>query len=188
MTINDKASIRTEMRQIRRQLSLTDKGTAAIVDGFFDDVFPTQDQILAFYWPVGGECDARILMHESLQRGYKCCLPVVRNDTRILTFAVYDALEPLKEGAYGESVPVNSEIVIPDVIVMPLIAFDRHGNRLGQGGGYYDASLAHYRMQKRLVAIGLAYTQQEWLNSDLPIDGHDQKLDWVITPDGARKF
>ena len=75
----------------------------------------------------------------------------------------------------------------PDVVIVPLLAFDRRGYRLGQGGGYYDATLADLRAKKNIIAVGLAYAQQACL-FNLPVEEHDQKLDWVVTPQGAQEF
>lgn len=186
---HNKTLIRKEMRAVRRSLVLDADDKQVLLDALFDILADFSPNItLAFYWAIGSECDTGFLISECLKRGYKCCLPVVRNDTRVLSFASYDALEPMKKGAYGEAIPARSHLTDPDVIIMPLIAFDSYGGRLGQGGGYYDATLAHYRSLKNVASIGLAYAEQEWLNSALPIEDHDQKLDWIITPKGARKF
>jgi 5-formyltetrahydrofolate cyclo-ligase len=75
----------------------------------------------------------------------------------------------------------------PDVFLVPLLVFDKEGHRLGYGGGYYDTTLAYYRQKKHIIAIGVAYEEQLW-REDLPCEAHDQKLDYIVTPQRLRKF
>jgi 5-formyltetrahydrofolate cyclo-ligase len=75
---------------------------------------------------------------------------------------------------------------IPDLILVPVLAFDKLGYRLGQGGGYYDRTLAALRAVKSVVAVGLAYAGQEI--DEVPYEDHDAKLDWIVTENWARKI
>ena len=77
-------------------------------------------------------------------------------------------------------------MVEPDVVLVPLLAFDSGGYRLGYGGGFYDRTLAGLRAKKAITAVGLAYDEQKV--DALPHDSYDERLDWVLTPSGARKF
>ena len=70
---------------------------------------------------------------------------------------------------------------------MPMLAFDRPGNRLGHGGGYYDTTLRALREKKKITAVGVAYAQQAVLFS-LPVEDHDEKLDWIITEQNTHRF
>jgi len=80
-----------------------------------------------------------------------------------------------------------AEYITPEILIVPLLAFDRKGNRLGYGGGYYDATLEHLRKDGNVIAAGFAYSQQAVL-FNLPSEAHDQKLDWVITPQKIYDF
>src|SRR6185503_17417551 len=97
--------------------------------------------------------------------------------------------DPLAEGAFGIMQPSTDapKWVDPDIVVVPLLAFDRRGYRLGYGSGYYDVTLAALRAKKKIVAVGLGYGQQAVL-FNLPSEPHDEKLDWVITPQKAHSF
>jgi 5-formyltetrahydrofolate cyclo-ligase len=75
--------------------------------------------------------------------------------------------------------------VEPDVLLVPLLAFDKHGHRLGYGGGFYDRTLMKLRVKKPVVAVGLAYDELEV--DAVPHESYDQRLDWVLTPSGPRK-
>ena len=76
-------------------------------------------------------------------------------------------------------IPVNSYYFVPEVLIIPMVGFDRNGGRLGYGGGFYDRTLEHLRSRHATLAIGFAYSQQEF--EKLPLEATDQKLDIIIT-------
>jgi len=82
-------------------------------------------------------------------------------------------------GAFGAKIPENGELVEPDLMIVPLVAFDRSGARLGYGGGFYDRSLEKLRQKKKTIAIGFAYSSQEVFK--IPTEKTDQNLDIVVT-------
>ena len=90
-------------------------------------------------------------------------------------------------GAYGICEPQGTDLLEPDLFLVPLLAFDRKGYRLGQGGGYYDATIKAYRDKKEIQAIGIGYGMQAVV-FNLPIEEHDQKMDLVITPEQVFDF
>ena len=77
--------------------------------------------------------------------------------------------------------PEGEQALEPDIFIVPMLSFDRRGYRLGQGGGYYDATLSAYRKKKSVQAIGIGYAAQAVLFT-LPVELHDQKMDWILTP------
>ena len=83
--------------------------------------------------------------------------------------------------------PQSNEAVEPDILIVPMLAFDRKGIRLGQGGGYYDATLETLRNKKTIQAIGVAYASQAVLFT-LPAEAHDQKMDYILTPQGITDY
>ena len=94
------------------------------------------------------------------------------------------------EGAYGIREPViNAKTMYsdPTIIIVPLLAFDTEGNRLGYGGGYYDATLEYLRQKSPVIAIGIAF-QEQLFEEGLPSEAHDQPLDLVITPERSYRF
>jgi 5-formyltetrahydrofolate cyclo-ligase len=76
--------------------------------------------------------------------------------------------------------------VDPDVLIVPLLAFDKRGYRLGYGGGFYDRTLARLRAVKPVITVGVAYDEQEV--DVVPTDVYDQQLDWMLTPSGPKRF
>ncbi len=142
---------------------------------------------LAGYYPVKGEIDVLPLMADAAERGWRTSLPVIESWGKPLIFRRWEPGDPVKEGLFGIPVPAQTtETVTPRRILVPLLAFDARGVRLGFGGGFYDRTLARLRAQGEVEAVGVAYDEQEM--SNLPIEPHDQRLDWVLTPTGPRRF
>jgi 5-formyltetrahydrofolate cyclo-ligase len=133
----------------------------------------------AGYWPFGGEIDPRPLMAALARAGLEVALP--RMDARDVParFLAWDAGVALRPDACGVlAPPPDARELAPKLILVPLMAFDRAGRRLGQGGGHYDRTLAVLKPQGA-VAVGVAYAAQEV--EDLPEGPYDQRLDWVVT-------
>ena len=130
---------------------------------------------IAFYHPLKSEADVFPLM-----KSYGICLPAVVSGSRILEFRKYATGQELEESSYGTMQPgMDAEVVLPDIVVVPLVAFDRRGFRVGYGGGFYDATLETLRTKQNITAIGIAFSMQEV--PQVPAEAHDSKLDMVIT-------
>lgn len=188
----DKASIRHEALLHRDRIDPREESAEEACRLFFEALTPTPGAVIAAYWPKGREFDTIPLIHEALTRGYPCALPVMQGgDERVLKFARWAEDAPLTPGPFGIMQPVmdaQTELVDPDIIAVPCLAFDWRGYRLGYGKGFYDATLAYYRAAGRqMTAVGYAYGRQAVL-FNLPIDKHDQRLDWIITPQKAVKI
>lgn len=140
---------------------------------------PHGGKILSGYWPMRGEPNPRPAMatHDG-----PVCLPVVPGKAVPLVFRRWQG-EPLVPGPFGTSHPADSQPVLsPAVLIVPLAGFDRRGNRIGYGGGYYDRTLQMLRESGQVTAIGLAFAVQEL--PDIPADPFDQPLDLVVTDRG----
>lgn len=136
--------------------------------------------IVAAYWPIGDELDPRPLMAALAEGGGDVALPVVAAPRLPLEFRRWRPGEAMEPGAHGTWHPAaTAATVVPDVLLVPLLAFDRGGHRLGYGGGYYDRTLEALRRQRQITAVGLAYAAQEV--SEVPADHRDQRLDWIVT-------
>ncbi len=96
-----------------------------------------------------------------------------------MDFYRWSFFDPLKINKYGIPEPKNKNIVYPDIILVPLVAFDENLNRLGYGGGYYDRLIKKLSKKKKIIKIGLALSVQKIYK--VPIDIHDQKLDYIVT-------
>jgi 5-formyltetrahydrofolate cyclo-ligase len=138
---------------------------------------------VAFYWPVGSEIDPRPLASNLAQGGATLCLPRVATRDGPAQFLAWRHGAPLEADAFGVPAPhADAEACVPRLVLAPLLAFDRAGRRLGQGGGQYDRIIARLH-PLGCVIVGLAYAEQEM--DSVPAGAHDAPLDWLITPEGA---
>lgn len=130
---------------------------------------------VALYMPVRGEVEFPGF------EGYdNLCLPVIPESGLTLSFRRWRKGEALEAGKYGIlHPPACAAEVVPDVIVAPVVAFDRRGYRIGAGGGYYDATLARLRAARPVTFIGVAFSFQE--TARVPEESFDQPLNAVIT-------
>jgi 5-formyltetrahydrofolate cyclo-ligase len=136
-------------------------------------------RVAALYWPIRGEADPLALLARLAEAGLTTALPVLAGRRRPLVFRQWRPGDPLIDGRLGLREPAaESPIAEPDLLFVPLAAFDRTGHRLGYGAGYYDATLAALAA-KRPLAIGLAFSAQEV--ASLPAEPHDHPLAFVIT-------
>jgi 5-formyltetrahydrofolate cyclo-ligase len=182
--------IRHEAQRYRDRIDPASENADDAADIFFDAIKPRQDQTVALTWSKGREFDTKPLIEKLLIAEIICCLPVMQKDSKILNFARWDESIPLVEGAFGVMQPIVNETtqwLDPNIVVVPLLAFDRKGHRIGYGGGYYDATLRDLRAKKIITAVGYCYAQQAVL-FNLPADDTDERLDFVVTPKGANHF
>lgn len=139
---------------------------------------------VAGYWPVGGEIDGRPLLAALAKAGRTIALPRMETRQGPARFMAWTG-EALTADAFGvPSPPATGADLSPRLLLVPLLAFDRTGRRLGQGGGHYDRIISLYRAHG-VIAAGLAYAEQEM--GAVPTEPHDALLDWVITPKEAIK-
>jgi len=136
------------------------------------------------FYPFGSEIDPRPLLARLADDRWQTALPVVIGAGKPLVFRRWRKGEPLAKGVWNIPIPPpEAPAVDPDVLLVPLLAFDRKGFRLGYGGGFYDRTIRGLRQKKPIVAVGLAYAAQEV--DDVLHDELDEPLDWVLTEKGA---
>lgn len=164
-----------------------DEDAEATVALFRDNVPLKGDSVVAAYWPFKHEFDVRYILDDLLKRGITVALPVVSKTSREMRFTRWNGKGDLIKGNFGIFVPPEEDVVEPDVLIVPMLAFDRRGNRLGRGAGHYDTTLAALRQKRDILAVGVAYAAQVVL-FPLPVEAHDQKLDMIITPASVHDF
>lgn len=182
-----KTDLRAAVRQDRRAFvqSLRAQGPGAerrIAEALAAQVIPHLGgaRIVAGYRPTPWEIDPGAIEAQLLTAGVIIALPRTHPNAP-LTFHAIDQHTVIEPGPHGiHEPPSNAPVVIPDVVLVPLVAVDRRGIRLGQGGGHYDRTLETLRREKPVFAIGLAYDIQ--LVDMLEAEPHDQPLDAIATP------
>ncbi|QCO01760.1 5-formyltetrahydrofolate cyclo-ligase [Azospirillum argentinense] len=150
------------------------------------------DGPVAGYWPLGSELDVRPLLLHLRTGGLKTggcsiALPVSGPRGQALIFRDWDPALPLAAGRYGIQEPgADRPEVVPAVLLVPMLAFDRSGHRLGYGAGYYDRTLDALRAIRPVLAVGMAFAAQEM--DAVPCGAHDERLDWILTERETLRF
>jgi 5-formyltetrahydrofolate cyclo-ligase len=176
--VTEKHELRVTMRALRKRLADATPDAANRAASFVNDLPP--GAMVAVYRAVGAEFDPEALAHALIRAGRSLCLPVAIARDAALIFRHWSPGEPLEIDVAGCPAPLPlAEVVGPDLIITPLLAFDDAGGRLGQGGGYYDRTFA---VLPDTIRIGLAYEGQRV--GDLPIQPHDIPLHGVLTEVG----
>jgi 5-formyltetrahydrofolate cyclo-ligase len=135
-------------------------------------------KIIGGYYPVNFEIDDLALLRKFERNRFIISLPVIKKDFQ-MDFYKWKFSDPLKVNKYGIPEPEIKKIVYPDILLIPLVAFDNNLNRLGYGGGYYDRLIEKLSKKKKIIKIGLALSVQK-INK-VPINVYDQKLDYIVT-------
>ena len=135
-------------------------------------------KIIGGYYPVNFEIDDLELLRKFKKKNFNISLPIIKKNFQ-MDFYAWSFSEPLKINKYGIPEPESKNIVYPDVLLIPLVAFDKNLNRLGYGGGYYDRLIKKLSKKKNIIKIGLAFSIQEI--DKVPINMYDQKLDYIVT-------
>lgn len=133
---------------------------------------------LSGYLPIRTEIDPLSAMAEAAAHG-PVGVPVIQNRATPLLFSRWEPDMALKEGPFKVQIPVVDAFFEPEILIVPLVAFDIRGGRLGYGGGFYDRTLELLRSRRPTLAIGFAFDAQE--TEDLPLEPTDQALDYLVT-------
>jgi len=178
-----KARLRARMKALRA--GRADPAAALALRDRLLDGPPLPDGPVCGFWPLRDEVDVRPALEALAARGRACALPVVRGRGLPLLFrrwAPGDRLVP--RGPFGIAEPgEDAPEVAPRVLLVPLLAFDRRGGRLGYGAGFYDRTLARLRAAGPVLAVGVAMSWQEV--ASVPCDGLDQRMDRIVTEAGT---
>ncbi|MBS0232948.1 MAG: 5-formyltetrahydrofolate cyclo-ligase [Proteobacteria bacterium] len=144
------------------------------------------DAIVSGFAAIRDEINPAALMAWLHAEGFRLALPVMQGRGKPLLLRSWSPGDMMAPAAWGIAEPLEDKPEVePDVVLVPLLAFDARGHRLGYGGGFYDRTLNRLRKSRRVVAVGLAYDEQ--MVDAVPVESYDEKLDWVLTPSGPHK-
>lgn len=179
--MNSKTQLREIAKERRAALARAYRDFGERIAGRVGEL-PLKDvRVVAGYWPIRDEADVRPLLAALAARGYDLALP--RIEGRELSFHAWKEGAAVELNSYGIAEPGPSgKPLKPDLILVPLLAFDAGGHRLGYGGGFYDRTLSRHIA----IAVGIAYAGQEV--QELYREPHDRALDMVLTENGLRTF
>jgi 5-formyltetrahydrofolate cyclo-ligase len=185
MTLDEaKQELRAQLRARRRAAHAATgaAAAAALVEVFARAVSLAPSAVVAGYWPTGSELDVRPLLAQLQGGGHRLVLPAVVERDAPLVFRTWRPGDPLikQHGAWGPA--DTAPRLDPDLLLVPLLGFDRAGARLGQGAGYYDRTLPGLRATRPIRALGVGYAVQEL--PSIPTGPYDEMLDAVLTEAG----
>ena len=135
-------------------------------------------KLVGGYFPVNYEVDDLDILKEFYKKKYKISLPIIKKNFE-MDFYEWPFNDPLKINQYGIPEPNSNNLLYPDIILVPLVAFDKNLNRLGYGGGYYDRLIDKLSKRKKILKIGLALSIQKI--KEIPVTKYDKKLDYIVT-------
>ena len=130
------------------------------------------------YFPVNYEIDDLEILKKLKKKKYQISLPIIKKNFD-MDFYRWSFDDPLKINQYGIPEPFPKKLIYPDILIVPLVAFDKNLNRLGYGGGYYDRVIDKLSKKKDILKIGLALSVQKINN--VPVTKYDKKLDYIVT-------
>ena len=184
---NAKSRLRQAMEARRAAIALTERETRAnALAGVVENLLaalPEQPASVSAFLSIGTEIDTAPLIARLTAKGLQLGLPVMVSKAAPLMFRTWHPGAPLDTVKWGIREPTqDAPVLVPEVLLVPLLAFDRRGGRLGYGGGFYDRTLAALRKESPWPAIGIAFDEQEV--DAVPTSDYDERLDWVATPSG----
>jgi 5-formyltetrahydrofolate cyclo-ligase len=181
--MNDLTAIKAQARKdgfARRKLAFeANKGGAA---GHLSALLVGYRGVpLSGYMPIRTEINPLSAMAEAAAYG-PVGVPVIMGAGMALRFSKWEPEGAMKDGAFGAKIPEVDDFFEPEIVIVPLVAFDKQGGRLGYGGGFYDRTLEGLRAKRATLAIGFAFAGQE--AGELPLEATDQPLDLIVTETG----
>lgn len=184
-----KGNLRKERLALRDALRPEQRAEAslAILEHAGEKISLFPKAVVSGFWPIRSEIDVRPLMSRLQARGARLCLPAIV-DKETIVFREFSASTDMIETGFGTSGPgPDAAELDPDIMLVPLSAFDRMGHRIGYGAGYYDRAIDRLRAKGRAPKlIGIAFDCQEV--ASVPAEPHDVALDAMLTESGFRVF
>ena len=180
----DKFFLRNKFLLERKKRYLTAKKfNFDLIFGLIRKHFHKKKITIAGYYPSNYEVNILKFLEKASKKKFRISLPVIQS-TSSMCFKLWIYKEPLYVSKFGILEPKNSKIkIIPDLILVPLVAFDNRLNRIGYGKGYYDRSLRKIsKIKKNAISLGIAYSFQKC--KKIPINSHDFRLDYIFTEKG----
>jgi len=185
----DQRKAETRLIAKKNRASVACAKSVAVINRHLTDVVGSLHKpVVSAYLAIADEIDLMPSMKIWAGNGQTVCLPVVTQKNEALGFRKWTPDTALQKGPLATRHPgIDAEQMDPDIILLPLLAFDGDGYRLGWGGGFYDRTLGRYRKQGwKITALGVAFAAQRW--DALPVDDYDQAMDGVVTENGVTWF
>ena len=173
-----KSKLRKEIIDIRKKKYFEVKVGNNIIDNLSKKINLSKNKIVGGYFPINFEFDCLQILKKFYSKGYGLSLPIIKRNYQ-MDFYNWSPNDPLTVSSLGIPQPLKLKKVYPDIIFVPLVAFDKYRNRIGYGGGFYDRYLEKISQIKKCITIGLAFSHQKV--NKINVENFDRKLDLILT-------
>lgn len=182
MPVLQKKMLREAMKEKRALLFQQHPEAGEKIIPLFFEAFDFSPHLtIGGYWPMGSEFDIRPLLNALINKGFRCALPCITSEG--MTFRLWKPVDSLHPGKFNTFEPsCEAPLMVPDVLLVPLLAFDKDGYRLGYGQGHFDKFLHRHKV----VTVGIGFKGQEI--ERVPRQPHDFSLDYILTESGVLKL
>ena len=173
-----KFKLRKKIINIRKKKYFEIKIGNNIIDNLTNKISLSKNKIIGGYFPINFEFDCLQILKKFYFNGYVISLPIIKRNHQ-MDFYRWDIYDPLTISSFGIPQPLKLKKVNPDIIFVPMVAFDKYRNRIGYGGGFYDRYLEKISQIKKCITVGLAFSHQKV--SKINVENFDIKLDLILT-------
>ncbi len=140
--------------------------------------FRAAGKIVGGYYSYNYEVDTTKILKEFEKKKFLISLPKIKKNFQ-MDFFQWSSKEPLSINKYGIPEPISDKVIYPDILLVPIVAFDKYLNRIGYGGGFYDRYIKRIKKNKKIITIGLAFSFQKV--KKIKINNYDMKLNFIVT-------
>lgn len=182
----EKEEMRREAHERRQQVKheLHAHATMAALNHVEKHIAIPKGAVVGGYWPIGRELNVKPLLRHLVKQGHVVVLPYAHERGTPLEFREWKERHEMVLDNFQIPAPgPEARILVPDILIVPVLSFDRAGRRLGYSAGFYDVTLAHLRERHKIIAVGVGFATQEVPR--VPTDEHDQSLDFIVTERGV---
>ena len=173
-----KIKIRKRILKIREKRYFEIKIGKNFINYILNKINFSKKKIIGGYFPINSEIDCLQILNKFYYKGYSISLPIIRKNQQ-MDFYVWKINNPLTLNSLGIPQPIKQKKVYPDVLFVPIVAFDKYRNRIGYGGGFYDRYIEKISKIKNCIIIGLAFSHQKV--NKIKIEKFDKKIDLILT-------
>ena len=179
-----KFKLRKKIINIRKKKYFETNIDNNIIDNLSNKINLSKNKIIGGYFPIKFEIDCLQILKKFYSKGYGISLPIIKRNHQ-MDFYRWDIYDPLTISSFGIPQPLKLKKVYPDIIFVPMVAFDKYRNRIGYGGGFYDRYLEKISQIKKCITIGLAFSHQKV--NKIKVENFDRKLDLILTEKSMQK-
>mgnify|MGYP001382118162 FL=1 len=173
-----KNKIRNQILNIRKKKYFKIKIGKNFLNNILHKIDFSKEKIIGGYFPINFEIDCLQILNKFYSKGNSISLPIIRKN-RQMDFYIWEKYNPLTVNSLGIPQPIKLKKVYPDILFVPIVAFDKYRNRIGYGGGFYDRYLEKISKKKKSIIIGLAFSHQKV--NKINVENFDRKLDLILT-------